>query len=303
MRRFISKKRIKLPRYKIYFLKLIFFFLFILFLNISLNIYLSKTNHQTLLNTFGASSFGNLLPSYNLFTKDKLFYHNVYGFSPDIPVSNTNSNITDLLVSKPVVYLYNTFQTSKYKNNYYNTYNINPVVTEASLIFQEYLKKEEIPALVELESVAKTLKDNNIPYNLSYRGSRLLLEKAYNNNKSLKYFFDLQISDSNYEDTTISIDNKSYAKILFVVGTDNNAYHDNEVFARNLNDLITKFNPNLTRGISLRGGEGYQGVYNQDFNTNCLLIQVGGHENTIAEVNRTLKVLSAVFSSYLKEHL
>ena len=302
MKRFISKKSIKLPRYKIYLLKLFLVLILIFIINITLNIYLSKTSKDAILNTFGANSFGNILPNYNLFSKSQLFYNNTYGFdiSKDTPTFNDNSNIKDIIVTKPLIYLYNTFQTSKYKNNYYNTYNINPVVTESCLILAEYLKKENISSLVETKSVAEVLKENNIPYTLSYRASRILLEQASSQNSSLKYFFDLQISDSTYKETTATINNKEYAKILFVVGTDNSAYHNNESLAQHLNTLLEEFNPSITRGISLRGGTGYQGVYNQDFNANCLLIQVGGKENTIAEVNRTLKVLSTILSTYLK---
>ena len=44
---------------------------------------------------------------------------------------------------------------------------------------------------------------------------------------------------------------------------------------------------------------GYQGIYNQDFSDKVMLIQVGGKENTIDEVNRTLEILAEVLSEYM----
>ena len=45
---------------------------------------------------------------------------------------------------------------------------------------------------------------------------------------------------------------------------------------------------------------GYHGVYNQDFDENVMLLQVGGRKNTIAEVNRTLKIVAGTLAKYIK---
>ena len=175
MKRFISKKRIKLPRYKIIILKLLSIFLILTFLNISLNFFLTKINNTHLLNILNTNSFGSL--SSFIFSKENLLYNNIYGLNlhTSKETSTKTPNKTALNLS-PIVYIYNTFQTSKYKNTYYNSYNITPQITHASLIFQEYLKNNGIPSLVEKGNVAQTLKENNLAYTNSYQASRLLLE-------------------------------------------------------------------------------------------------------------------------------
>lgn len=245
-----------------------------------------------------SNSVGN-----NSYDFESLFYNNAFGlkFSSSVQVSN-NANLQEVIDDNPLIYIYNTFQTDKYKSNYYNSYNINSVITQADLILQEYLKLEGINAMVELESVAKVLKDNNIMYANSYKGSRILLENAKKDNSTLKYFLDIQMSDYERSVTTISIDDISYAKILFVVGTDNINYETNQRLANLLNEILLKENKEISRGVSLRGGSGYQGVYNQDFDVNALLIQVGGKENSIDEVNRTMRILAKVLKKYMEEY-
>ena len=251
--------------------------------------FLNSINKDKLTSSIYNNSFGNIFKSNN-----NLFYENVFG----LPFNDTKVNGEAL---EPIIYLYNTFQTDKYVNPYYSSYSINPVVTQANLILQEYLKKLNINSLVEKESVAKTLKDNNIDYSLSYKGSRILMEKAKNNNQSLEYFFDIGISEDKRDVTTYVSDKGSFAKILFIVGTDYETYEENKRFASILNDKLASINKNITRGISIRGGNGYHGVYNQDFSTKALRIFIGGKENTIDEVNRSLKIFASILADYIKE--
>ena len=67
-----------------------------------------------------------------------------------------------------------------------------------------------------------------------------------------------------HEITTTQIENKSYAKVLFVIGKDHENYEQNLKMATAINDYIKNINPKLTRGISLKGGSGVNGIYNQD---------------------------------------
>ncbi len=289
MKRFITRKKIKVPRYKILYFLTFLIITFMIIINVGVNIFLNSIDKDKLSNSIYSNSFGNLFKSNN-----NLFYENVFG----LPFNDTKVNGE---VEEPIIYLYNTFQTDKYVNPYYSSYSINPVVTQGNLILQEYLKKLNVYSLVEKESVAKTLKDNNIEYTLSYKGSRILMEKAKNNNQSLEYFFDIGISEDKRDVTTYVSDKGSFAKILFIVGTDYEAYEENKRFASILNDKLVSINKNISRGISMRGGNGYHGVYNQDFSTKALRIFIGGKENTIDEVNRSLKIFASILADYIKE--
>lgn len=294
MKRFITKKTIRVPRYKILYAFVFMIIILVIFINLGVNIFYKIFNKEKILKSIVLNSYGNIF--YVKDNKNNLLYKNIFGFP-----FNNDTKVNSTVDNEPLIYLYNTFQTDKYVNTYYSTYSINPVVTQASLILQENLKKLNINSIVETESVAKTLKENNIDYTLSYKGSRILMEKAKNNNKSLEYFLDIDLSEDKRDVTTYESDKGDYAKVLFIVGTDYDSFEENKRFASILNEKLESINKNISRGVSLRGGTGFHGVYNQDFSTNALRIFIGGKENTIDEVNRTLKIFAKVLADYIME--
>lgn len=305
MKQFIAKRKIRVPRYKLYYFVGVGCVIIILLLNLVVPFFFKHINQEGFLSVLVGNSFGNITEdSFHNWSNHYLFY-NSFGipYSCDETVIQDHDSLEDIVLEENIiqVYLYNTFQTDQYKNTHFSSYSINSYVTQASLILKEYLEDYHIGSIVEEESVVKTSKENNIPYSNSYAASKILMENASSKTTSLKYFFDLQVSDYEREATTTLIDDVSYAKILFVVGTDNSNYEENQNFAIQLNDILNTIEPSLSRGVSLRGGTGYQGVYNQDFSKYTLLIQVGGIHNTIDEVNRSLKVLANVIANFILE--
>ena len=302
MRQFITRKRIKVPRYKLYYWMFAGIILTFFFLSIFVHLFCQNINQEKFLPILLGNSFGIGIESSSF---QDYFYLNSFGLSilEDETVMEENPSLEDVVTHDltKTVYLYNTFQTDQYKNNYFSSYSIGAYVLQASFILSEYLKDYGIGSLVEEESMAKVLEEENISYTNSYAASRILLEKRVEENPSLAYYFDLQVSDYEKEATTVEIDHVSYAKILFVVGTDNGNYVANQSFAMRLNEILEEKYQELSRGVSLRGGVGYQGVYNQDFSSRALLIQVGGIHNTIDEVNRSLNILAEVLATYIKE--
>ena len=201
----------------------------------------------------------------------------------------------------PTVYIYNTHQTESYLYDKVNNYNLDYNVMFASYILKEYLNDYNILSFVESASIKKVLNENNLIYKDSYKASRILLEESIINYPTLKYFIDLHRDSSVYEKTTCVIDNKSYAKILFVLGLENKNYLENEKMINSLNERLIKVNSCLSRRITKKSGVGVDGVYNQDFNSNAILIELGGQYNTITEVNNTLKIFAKVLAEYIWE--
>ena len=89
---------------------------------------------------------------------------------------------------------------------------------------------------------------------------------------------------------------------MFLLGLENKNYLENKEVITKLNDYINKNYPNLSRGIYEKQGKGVNGIYNQDYHKNVLLIEVGGYENTIDEVNNSLKVISDALYNYIQEN-
>lgn len=203
--------------------------------------------------------------------------------------------------SKPKVYIFNTHQTEGYNSNFLEAFNINNTVYLASHILGEYLSDLGVATIVEENSIIDVLNTNGWKYGYSYKASRIFLENAYKKNPSLDFFIDLHRDAASYDRTVTEIDGKKYAKILFVVGLEHENYEPNLQLAKTLNEKIKKIAPTLSRGVLEKKGPGVNGKYNQDFNKNTILIEVGGQYNYIEEVNNTLKIIAKVIYEYLED--
>jgi stage II sporulation protein P len=202
-------------------------------------------------------------------------------------------------VENPLVYLYNTHQLENYSSEYLEIYGIKPNVQMSSYILKEKLNEMSISTIVEDTDITTTLKDKNWPYYRSYDVTRELIEAKIKKYPSLKYFIDLHRDSVTKSATTVNIGNKYYAKVLFVLGLEYDSYKDNLEFMEDLNNLLEENYPGISRGILKKEGEGVNGIYNQDINSQVILIEVGGAENTIEEVYNTITALADVLNKYI----
>ena len=212
----------------------------------------------------------------------------------------SDDNVKEVANSeKPVIYIYSTHDTEGYASSYFNIYNIKPDVKIASYYLQEKLNDLGLKTIVEKRVIKDALTKNGWVYKDSYKASRIYLEDTYKNNNSLKFFIDLHRDSSLKSKTTTTIDGKDYARVMFLVGLEHDNYNANLKVATNINDLIKNKYPNLTRGIYKKSGPGVNGIYNQDFNSNCILIELGGQYNTMLEVSNTIEILAKILYDYI----
>jgi stage II sporulation protein P len=222
--------------------------------------------------------------------------------------SNSTTNVIDTIDAinnnnavntGPIIYLYNTHDTEKYQSTALQPYNITPDVKLAAYILQEKLDDLGLKSIVETSSIQEILNKENWPYSYSYNASRNLIIEAKNNYPSLKYFIDLHRDSSSSNKTTLTYQNINYARILFVVGLENPNYSANLKMATRLNDEINAEIPDLSRGIAKKEGPGVNGVYNQDLDSQAILIEIGGQENNILEVSKTINILANKLYKYI----
>ena len=196
---------------------------------------------------------------------------------------NIESNI------KPIVYIYNTHQTEEYKT--IENYNLTPTVLTASYILKDFLDDFGIESIVEESDLKTDLNNFGYSYNNAYKVSRYWLEKL--NNSNMLLYIDLHRDSIEYDLSNVTIDGIDYAKIMFVVGT-NYDYEVNMNVAKNIISEIEKINKSISRGIFTRNS-----IYNQDFNNNCVLIEVGGPESSYDSVSNSLKILARAINNYI----
>lgn len=192
----------------------------------------------------------------------------------------------------PVVYIYNTHDTEGYDSSLLESYNIKYTTKIGSYILSEHLKNLGISSYVETESMGEYLKANGLNYNSSYKASRHYLEKRLAEYPSIKYTIDLHRDSVGRNVGAATVDGKSYARVMFVVGVGYECSANNMAIAQKIHE---KLGPKLSRGILERhGSPTVKGIYNQDLGDTSLLLEIGGVENTIEEVNNTLELIASI---------
>lgn len=193
--------------------------------------------------------------------------------------------------TNPRIYIYNTHQTEEYAT--LENYNLTPTVLTASFILKDKLNDYGIESIVETSDLKTDMNKNGYNYNQAYRVSRSWLENL--NLENLDLYIDLHRDSLNYELSNINIDGKDYAKIMFVVGTDHD-YEANMDLVKKLVSNIESINKDISRGIFTR-----KSIYNQDYSSNCVLIELGGPESTYESLSNSIDVLALAIKNYLGE--
>ena len=206
-------------------------------------------------------------------------------------------------INNPIIYIYNSHQLENYSNKSLDIYGITPNVLMASYILKEKLNTMGLSTVVETTNLTDFLNANGWNHASSYKASRLLILNNKSKYNTLKYFIDIHRDSVSKEVATININNKNYARILFVVGLEHNNYQKNLDNMNALNKLCEKYYPGLSRGIYKKSGPGVNGIYNQDFNSNCILIELGGQYNTMLEVSNTIDILAKILYDYIGENI
>jgi len=203
-------------------------------------------------------------------------------------------------INNPIIYIYNSHQLENYNNENLDIYGITPNVLMASYILKEKLNSMGLSTIVETTNLTDFLNVNGWDHSSSYKASRLLMLDKISKYDSLKYFIDIHRDSVSKNVSTVNIKNKNYAKILFVVGLEHNNYQANLDNMNKINKISEKYYPGLSRGIYKKSGAGVNGIYNQDINSNVILIEVGAVENNIEEVFNTMEALSNILYYYIK---
>ena len=221
----------------------------------------------------------------------KKFDYDIEGENDNIVFMANNNN--EVVSNKKHVYIYSSHQTEGYNNGETDVFLV-------SKMLKEKLEKLGISTLVEEGNFTEFMRVNNYTHAYSYVTSRYFIESVIKEN-NFDLIIDLHRDSNNKQSSTVNIDGKDYAKVLFVVGLENENYQVNLELATKINNLILNKYPGLSRGIYKKEGAGVDGVYNQDLNDKMILLEIGGYQNTKEEVNNTLEIISEIIKQYLEE--
>ena len=293
----------------------IIFYLIIVYLSFAYTFYYSIKSSNTITNkefinlilSKGNANINNDYSLINIVNDTVNFLFNIDFKSPstilnkELLASGKKNNEIDIMhINNPIIYIYNSHQLENYSNKSLDIYGITPNVLMASYILKEKLNTMGLSTVVETTNLTDFLNANGWNHASSYKASRLLILNNKSKYNTLKYFIDIHRDSVSKEVATININNKNYARILFVVGLEHDNYQKNLDNMNALNKLCEKYYPGLSRGIYKKSGPGVNGIYNQDINEFTMLIEVGSYTNTIDEVFNTIEALSNILYKYIK---
>ncbi len=218
------------------------------------------------------------IPSNNVITRT-----DEYNYNELLSITNPLNNPNKELVDKPVIYIYNTHSLENYE---LSDYNITPNVMMVSYILQDKFNKLNIPTIIGITN----------SYENYFEESRKKILQDKKDYSSIKYFIDIHRSNEEKNITTIKINDVIYSRILFILGSDNKNNKENYEFMIRLSSRLNELYPGISRGITKTTG-----TYNQDIDSNLIVIEFGGIENNMNELLNTIDAFAVAFKSYIGE--
>lgn len=299
MKRFITRKKVNYNGFKVVVLLVVILLSTILSIKIfkgSTNIDVANNLISDSLNYSNDLSFLDII-NFNLSGPETILkstfsgieiaedIKKVYSDNGDNKENNENKK-------EPILYIYNTHQTEEYVSSSLANYNITPTVYMAGNILKQELEKYNVYSVVEDENIKTVLNEHNWVYKDSYSASRLWLERTKEKYPSIKYYLDLHRDSVSL---TANINNKSYARIMYVLGMNYDGYENNEALMVKLNEYTKEKYPGLTRDILYAK----KNTFNQDFSGNVFLIEVGGNNNNFNEVYNSILALAEIIGNVI----
>ena len=218
----------------------------------------------------------------------------------EIEESVVASDVFPPEITDPIIYLYNAHPREMIGSSFADLSIGEMSVVELSHLLADHLESYGVSSLVELRCVTERLRANDWGFNRSYSAARHFLSDVIEWYPSLRLFIDLHRDGIAHYLASVDIDNRSYAQVLFVIGTDNpDGYRANYEVARTLHYMMEERRPGISRGIFLSGGAGRNGIYNQDLASTVQLIEVGTVETTVEEAMNTIEILAEVIAEFI----
>lgn len=172
-------------------------------------------------------------------------------------------------------------------------------VMDAGDMIKKELAKEGVHAELDRTDVIQKLLEQNTPYGRAYEKSREILIPVILSHRQPVTLLDIHRDAVGPSVSTVTIHDKSYARIAFVIGRDQPGYEKNLGFAREMVSKLESASPGITRGIILKSGADTDGRFNQDLSDHSLLLEFGGVDNSTDEIERSARAFSKAYADYL----
>jgi stage II sporulation protein P len=207
---------------------------------------------------------------------------------------------------KTVVYIYHThswesflpmISGGKVPNDATSTNNKINVVAVGARLTQDLIDKG-IGVEHDTSNMGAELKNKKWGYNDAYNLSREHVKEVITGDRDLKFLIDIHRDSKRKSITTTDINGKKYARIDIIVGKEHKNYPENLNYAKELNAKLEKLYPGLSRGVFIKSYSEGNGIYNQDLSNRSILLEFGGVDNNLKELNNAVDAFAKAFSDY-----
>ncbi|MGE6415846.1 stage II sporulation protein P [Planococcus kocurii] len=205
---------------------------------------------------------------------------------------------------KDVIYIYHSHsreaflpyfkKISQPEDAYHSKINI----TLVGEMLEKALERRSIGTIANSTDIVRELNTRELDYGSSYSVSGEQVKTAQQKNRNLEIFLDIHRDSLRKDSTTVKLNKQDYARLLFVVGTGHKEFEKNLTFTKQLHQQLETQYPGLSKGTLEKDKSQGNGVYNQNLSPNAIIIEIGGVDNTVAELHRTVEALANVLSDY-----
>lgn len=156
---------------------------------------------------------------------------------------------------------------------------------------KEKLEGRGIPTQHSETDYPTAVKDFKFP--MSYAYSNATVKEAMAAHPELMMVFDIHRDSLARNRTTVKLNGQDYAQVFFVVGKRNPNWQLNSDFANLMHTKLEMKHSGISKGVFAKSSHG-NAEYNQSLFGNSILLEIGGPENTLQEIYRTVDILADV---------
>ncbi len=197
--------------------------------------------------------------------------------------------------SKPEVLIYHTHNSEGYTEERTSNNEEHNVVGVGTLVAKELEENYGI-------SVIHDKTNHSASYEQSYNKSRETVKKYINEYDDFKMVIDIHrdsVGEHNKKNLTANINGESLAKIMFVTTKNSQYFNDAESLAYRFINKANELFPDILRRQETFKYDRGKNAFNQQYNKNSMLIEVGAEVNTSKEAQATAKYIARLIAEEL----
>jgi stage II sporulation protein P len=188
---------------------------------------------------------------------------------------------------KPKILIYHSHITETYypTAGEYFSRNLNVTVARLGRILAESLERDYHIPVMHCTLIF------DLPRRTAYQKARPEISKLLEENPQINMAVDLHRDGILRKFTTSTVNGKETGNLLIVIGSGHEHWESNFSTALLLQQELEKIDAGISRGILCQGF-----TYNQDLHERAMIVEVGGHQNTLEESIAAIPILAEALS-------